>query len=99
MVVLGREVVTGTFEVGHLHEEASDEAAADVCKVVTRGKGRGDEGQLAPLHDALELLADAVGRLHRPLVDVVFKAPVLVVLWVLFGVKILVITIISFVTL
>jgi len=74
LVVLDREV-EAPLVVCHLHEEPGDQRLPDVDVVLLGLKGGGLEREVEPLHDLGELGADIVGRLHRPVVDVVIVTP------------------------
>mmetsp|Transcript_42442 Transcript_42442/g.117469 ORF Transcript_42442/g.117469 Transcript_42442/m.117469 type:complete len:343 (-) Transcript_42442:655-1683(-) len=75
LVVLDGQVVAGALEVGDLHEEAGQQALADVGVVLLRVEVGALELEAVAVHDAHQLRAHRVRRLHRAVVDEIVVAP------------------------
>lgn len=75
LVVLHCQVVTGSLQVGNLHEEARHQGLADVDVVVARRELCAGTPQVEAFHDADQLLAYVVRRLEGAEVDEVVVAP------------------------
>lgn len=75
LVVLYGQVVTGSFQMGDLHEEAGNESLPDVQVIIPGAEVRARSSEVESVHDPGQLRSHLVCTLQRPVVDEVVVTP------------------------